>query len=99
MDKLLAKAMRFFYVPEPVIRLMMQYYDCKMRFSTRNFSIEWHRLEVGIAQGCTISMIWFVLVIEMLLRSSECSEKKRASRPLKRYLWTTSHYSTGKWKS
>ena len=78
MDKLLAKAMRFFYVPEPVIRLMMQYYDCfKMRFSTRNFSTEWHRLEVGIVQGCTISMIWFVLVSEMLLRSSECSEKRR----------------------
>ena len=75
--KLLAKAMEFFYVPEPVIGLMMQYYDCfKMRFSTRNFSTEWHRLEVGIAQGCTISVIWFVLVMEMLLRSAECSEEE-----------------------
>ena len=75
--KLLKEAMQFFYVPDPVIKLMMQYYDCfRMRFSTKTFCTEWHRLEVGIAQGCTISVIWFVLVMEMLLRSAECNEEE-----------------------
>ena len=40
-----------------------------------DFKTDWHRLEVGIGAGCTISGICFVLVIEMLLRSADCSEE------------------------
>ena len=55
---------------------MRNYYSkFQMRFTTENFTTDWHRLEVGIGAGCTISVIWFVLVMEMLLRSADCSEE------------------------
>ena len=72
---ILMKAMDFFYVPVKVKNLMMCYYDkFKMRFTTQTFTTDWHRLEVGIAAGCTISVIWFIAVMEMILRSADCTE-------------------------
>ena len=50
---------------------MMKYYsNFKMRFTTSNFTTEWHPLEVGIAAGYTISVIWFILVMEMILQAT-----------------------------
>ena len=74
--ELLFKAMEFFHIPEKVRKIMRNYYNkFKMRFTTEDFTTDWHRLEVGIGAGCTISVIWFVLVMEMLLRSADCSEE------------------------
>ena len=74
--ELLFKAMEFFYIPEKIKNVMRSYYNkFQMRFTTENFTTDWHRLEVGIGAGCTISVIWFVLVMEMILRSAECSEE------------------------
>ena len=58
--------------------------DFRMRFSTEDFTTEWHRLEIGIAAGCAISVIWFILVMEMLLRSADCFEKKAKVRSPKK---------------
>ena len=45
----------------------MQYYDSfKMQFTARSFTTDWQQLEVGVAAGCTISVILFVLVVEMI---------------------------------
>ena len=75
--ELLMKAMDFFYIPQDVQSIMKEYNDnFRMRFSTKNFTTEWNRLEIGIAAGCSISVIWFILVIEMLLRSADCYEEK-----------------------
>ena len=46
-----------------------------MRFTTENFTTDWHGLEIGIAAGCAISIIWFILVMEMILRSADYSEE------------------------
>ena len=74
--ELLFKAMDFFHIPEKIKNIMRNYYSkFRMRFTTENFTTDWHRLEVGIGAGCTISVIWFVLVMEMILRSAECSEE------------------------
>ena len=70
--ELLMKAMDFFYIPQEMQNIMKEYYDnFRMRFSTEDFTTEWHRLEIGIAAGCSISVIWFILVMEMLLRSAD----------------------------
>ena len=86
--ELLMKAMDFFFIPDDVKQLMKRYYDgFKMRFTTGTFTSEWHRLEVGIAAGCTISVIWFILVMEMLLRSADCSaEKAMVKSPKKAFM-------------
>ena len=74
--ELLFKAMDFFHIPEKIKNVMRNYYNkFRMRFTTENFTTDWHRLEVGIGAGCTISVIWFVLVMEMILRSADCSEE------------------------
>ena len=67
---------------------MMKYYSqFKMRFKTDNFTTEWHRLEVGLAAGCTISVIWFILVMEMLLRSADCTETEaKVKAPKKAFM-------------
>ena len=86
--ELLMKAMEFFHIPVAVRLLMKRYYDhFQMRFTTEKFTTEWHRLEVGIAAGCTISVIWFILVMEMLLRSTNCTENEaKVKAPKKAFM-------------
>ncbi|KAL9964680.1 hypothetical protein ACROYT_G028355 [Oculina patagonica] len=69
---LIEMAMENFWFPEPVKAMLMQYYNkFRMRFTTDGFTTNWQRLEVGIAAGCTISVILFVLVMEMILKSTK----------------------------
>ena len=84
--KLLKMAMEHFWIPEEIQQLMMKYYDnFVMRFTTAGFTTEWQRLEIGIAAGCTISVVWFVLVMEMILRSTETKEAEMQT-PLKAFM-------------
>ena len=74
--RILLKAMDFFHIPEKVKKLIKCYYDTfRMRFTTERFTTDWHKLEVGIAAGCTISVIWFIAVMEMILRSADFTEE------------------------
>ena len=83
---LIDQAMEFFWIPEPVRMMVRKYYDLfKMRFTTGSFTTDWQRLEVGIAAGCTISVILFVLVMEMLLKACECEGAKMLT-PLRSFM-------------
>ena len=83
--ELLMKSMDFFYIPEEVQIIMKEYYDNgRMRFSTEDFTTEWHRLETGIAAGCNISVIWFILETEILLRSADYYEETAKMRSPKK---------------
>ena len=74
--KLLQHAMEHFWIPEDVQSILKYYYDnFLMRFSTGSFTTEWTRLEVGIAAGCSISVVLFILVMEMILKSTDTSEE------------------------
>ena len=45
--ELLMKAMDFFYIPQEVQSIMKEYYNnFRMRFSTQDFTTEWHQLEI-----------------------------------------------------
>ena len=75
-NKLTEYAMELFWIPPEVIKIMMDYYNLFiMRFSTANFTTAWQRLKTGIAAGCTVSVIWFVLVVEVLLRGTKINEE------------------------
>ena len=52
---------------------------------TGSFTTDWQRLEVGIAAGCTISVILFVLVMEMLRKSCRC-EGAEIATPLQSFM-------------
>jgi hypothetical protein len=36
----------------------------RMRFTTEKYTTEWHRCDIEISAGCTISVIWFITVID-----------------------------------
>ena len=84
----LLQAMEFFHIPGEAQKTMKRNYGCfQMRFSTDEFTTEWHRLEIGIAAECTISPIWFILVMKMLLRATDCSEEVAEVRaPMKAFM-------------
>ena len=66
--------------------MLLKYYNkFKMRFTTTDFTTEWQSLEVGVGAGCTISGILFVLVMEMLLRSTNC-ESALVRVPLRAFM-------------
>ena len=89
--ELLMKTMDFFYISEKIKDLMRSYYNnVKMRFTTEEFTTDCHRLEIGTDVGCRISVIWFVLGMEMLLRSADCSEEKaKVKSPKKAFIDVT----------
>ena len=45
----------------------------RMRFSTNSYTTDWINLEIGIAMGCTISPILFVIAMEVILKAAEGS--------------------------
>ena len=45
----------------------------RMRFSTNSYTSVWINLEIGIAMGCTISPILFVMAMEIILKAAEDS--------------------------
>ena len=65
-------SMEFFWVPQSVVAMVEQYYNqFVMRFTTRSYTTEWQELQTGIPMGCTISPLLFVLVMEIVTRSSQ----------------------------
>ena len=87
------QAMDFFHIPEEIQELMRKYYSMfQMRLS------EWHRLEIGIAAGCTISVIWFILVMEMLLRATDfTAEEAKVKAPKKAFMDDVTHHHSIDW--
>ena len=71
--------MDFFWIPERVKDYVMKYYEeFQMQFSTGKYTTRWVDLEVAIHMGCTISLILFVLVIEIITKAAERSGPGRA---------------------
>ena len=57
-----------------------------MRFSNAQSSTNWQKLNIGIMMGCVISPLIFVLVVEMLLRSTEDTTRKKTVPPMKDFM-------------
>ena len=45
----------------------------RMRFSINGFTTDWINLDIGIAMGCTIYLILFVMHMEVTLKAAEKS--------------------------
>ena len=60
-----------YHVPPKIREMLKTYFDgFSMRFSTREYTTCWINLDVGIAMGCTISPILFVLAMEVILKAA-----------------------------
>ncbi len=81
---LIEKAMDFFWIPEDIRKLISGYYKFTyMRFSNAKYSTNWQKLNIVIMMGCVISPLIFVLVIEMLLRSTKDTTSKKTVPSIK----------------
>ena len=79
--------MDFFWIPEDIRKLISGYYKCTyMRFSNAKYSTNWQKLNIGIMMGCVISPLIFVLVIEMLLRSTKDATSKKTVPSMKAFM-------------
>ncbi|GFS01182.1 reverse transcriptase [Elysia marginata] len=55
-------ALRIYHVPEDIQVILDDYFSgFRMRVSTSDYTTNWINLEVGIAMGCTISPILFLM--------------------------------------
>ena len=67
---LIQLALKRAHVPEDFCKLVESYYaNMNIRFTTKNFTTEWQRVEKGIITGCTLSVILFALSMTMLVMS------------------------------
>ena len=63
-----------YHIPEELSKMLETYFDgFLMRFTTKEYTTNWNRLEVGIAMGCSVSPILFVLAMQLLLKVTENS--------------------------
>ena len=54
--------------------ILDKYFNCfRMRFSTNSYTTDWTNLDIGIAMGCTISPILFVMAMEVIFKATEGS--------------------------
>lgn len=68
--QLICKSLEHYQVPSEVVKLVMAHMDSlQMRFSVRDFTTKWQRLEKGIMAGCTISVALFVAAMNLLLKA------------------------------
>ena len=83
----LEKTMDFFWIPEDIRKFISGYYKCSyMRFSNAKYSTNWQELNIGIMMGCVISPLIFVLVMEMLLRSTKDTTSKKTDPFMKAFM-------------
>ena len=61
-----------YHIPEEISKMLGTYFDgFLMRFTTNEYTTNWNWLKVGIAMGCSLSPILFVLVMQLLLKAIE----------------------------
>ena len=65
-------SLRIYHIPEEISKMLRTYFDgYLMRFTTKEYTTNWNRLAVGIAIGCLVSPILFVLTMQLLLKAIE----------------------------
>ena len=70
--KLVELTLERYHAPGKTRALLKDYFDnLLLRFTVKDFTTAWQRLEVGIVTGCTISVILFSAAMNMKVQSVE----------------------------
>jgi hypothetical protein len=70
--RLIWLALEIYRVPPNIVAMLKSYFTgFHLRFSTAEYTTEWAELEIGIAAGCTVSPILFVMAMQLILKASE----------------------------
>ena len=66
------EALKHYHIPEHFRGIIRSYFSgIHLRFSVNGFTTSWQKLEKGIVTGCTISVILFVMGMNMLIKAGE----------------------------
>ena len=72
--KLIHLALETYHVPKNIQEMLQKYFQgFSMRFTTKEYTTDWINLEIGIAMGCAISPILFVMAMEIILKAAMTS--------------------------
>lgn len=81
------------HVPSRCRDLIADYYsNFSMRVSSGEITSSWHKVEIGIITGCTISVTLFSLAMNMLTKSAEpecrgpCSNSGQRQPPIRAFM-------------
>ncbi|TWW59294.1 hypothetical protein D4764_06G0008240, partial [Takifugu flavidus] len=79
--KLVELALHLHHVPSKIKDLILDYYNnFRLRVTSGSVTSDWHRLEKGIITGCTISVVLFVLAMNMVVKAAEVECRGPLSR-------------------
>jgi len=69
--QLISEALLHYHIPDHAIKIIMNYFSrIQLRFSTADFTTSWIDLEKGIVTGCTISVILFVMGMNLIIKAA-----------------------------
>lgn len=75
--------------------ISLDYYSCfSLRLTSGTITSAFHRLQKGIITGCTISLILFAVVMNMLCRAHEQISRGRMQRPTHQVRCVTAAYQS-----
>ena len=79
--RLIERAMTQYHIPDNIQDIIRRYYNnIKVRFTIRSFTTKFQHLDKGIVTGCTVSVILFVMAINLKIKFAE----KEGRGPLSR---------------
>ena len=79
--RLIERAMVQYHIPNKIQDIILRYYsNIKVHFTTGTFTTKYQRLEKGIVTGCTVSVILFVMAINLIIKIAEKEGRGPVSR-------------------
>lgn len=70
-------ALKHHHVPKHIQSIVRSYYsDINMRFRTRDFTTSWIQLQKGIVTGCTVSVIPFIVAMNLIIKAGDRENKE-----------------------
>ncbi|XP_063420791.1 uncharacterized protein LOC134706007 [Mytilus trossulus] len=69
---LIQESLDHYHIPDHFKKVIRSYLSgIELRFTTSTFTTTWQKLQKGIVTGCTISVILFVMGMNMIIKSGE----------------------------
>ena len=79
--RLIERAMVQYHIPNKIQDIILRYYsNIKVRFTTRTFTTKYQWVEKGIVTGCTVSVIYIVMAINLIVKIAEKEGRSPVSR-------------------
>ena len=70
--QLILEALHHYHIPDHATKLIQSYFsNIYLRFSCEQFTTDWIELQKGIVTGCTISVILFVMGMNIIIKAAE----------------------------